>query len=235
MTPAIVLAAGASSRMGRPKALLDAGNRTFIRRILDTLRAGGVAGGRRGGSRRPGRGCRGGRGVRLRADGPQPARGRRAVVLSDRRAGRRRPRRTSTRVLVTLVDVPLIGPEAVRLLLASAPRPPRRCSARSTRAATVIPSSSSGRFSRRCAAPIQRRARKRSSARSGSRTSRPATPASSKTWTRQRSTRGCSDTRGPLTLVPEPVIRERRPTPMREIPRCATPTMVMPRPLTIIV
>src|SRR5688500_12136845 len=37
MTPAIVLAAGASRRMGRPKALLDAGNRTFIRRILDTL------------------------------------------------------------------------------------------------------------------------------------------------------------------------------------------------------
>lgn len=38
MTPAIVLAAGASSRMGRPKALLPAGGRTFIRRILDTLR-----------------------------------------------------------------------------------------------------------------------------------------------------------------------------------------------------
>jgi molybdenum cofactor cytidylyltransferase len=42
MTPAIVLAAGASTRMGRPKALLEAGDRTFIRRILDTLRAAGV-------------------------------------------------------------------------------------------------------------------------------------------------------------------------------------------------
>jgi molybdenum cofactor cytidylyltransferase len=42
MTPAIVLAAGASTRMGRPKALLRAGNRTFIRMILDTLRDGGV-------------------------------------------------------------------------------------------------------------------------------------------------------------------------------------------------
>jgi len=44
MTPAIVLSAGASTRMGRPKALLAAGDRTFIRRILDTLRDAGVPG-----------------------------------------------------------------------------------------------------------------------------------------------------------------------------------------------
>ena len=42
MTPAIVLAAGASVRMGRPKALLQAGERTFIRAILDTLRDAGI-------------------------------------------------------------------------------------------------------------------------------------------------------------------------------------------------
>jgi len=38
----IVLAAGASVRMGRPKALLKIEGRTFIRRILDTLHEGGI-------------------------------------------------------------------------------------------------------------------------------------------------------------------------------------------------
>lgn len=39
----IVLAAGASSRMGGPKALLDAGGTTFTARLVETLREGGCA------------------------------------------------------------------------------------------------------------------------------------------------------------------------------------------------
>ena len=42
MVPAIVLAAGASSRMGSPKALLRIGDETFVRRILRILREAGV-------------------------------------------------------------------------------------------------------------------------------------------------------------------------------------------------
>jgi molybdenum cofactor cytidylyltransferase len=42
MVSAIILAAGASVRMGRPKALLQVGGRTFVRRIVDTLQAGGI-------------------------------------------------------------------------------------------------------------------------------------------------------------------------------------------------
>ena len=42
MIPAILLAAGASTRMGRAKALLPIGDRTFVRAILDSLRDGGV-------------------------------------------------------------------------------------------------------------------------------------------------------------------------------------------------
>jgi molybdenum cofactor cytidylyltransferase len=44
ITPAILLAAGASTRMGRAKALLrTAGDRTFVRAILESLRDGGIA------------------------------------------------------------------------------------------------------------------------------------------------------------------------------------------------
>ena len=42
MVPAIVLAAGASSRMGSPKALLRIGDETFMGRILRVLRQAGL-------------------------------------------------------------------------------------------------------------------------------------------------------------------------------------------------
>jgi molybdenum cofactor cytidylyltransferase len=42
MIPAIVLAAGRSSRMGRPKALLPLGGDTFLTRIVRTLQGAGV-------------------------------------------------------------------------------------------------------------------------------------------------------------------------------------------------
>lgn len=41
-TAALILAAGASTRMGRPKALLAIGGKTFVEAILGTARAGGV-------------------------------------------------------------------------------------------------------------------------------------------------------------------------------------------------
>lgn len=43
MIPGIVLAAGASSRMGCPKALLGAHGRSFVAAVIQTLRAAGVA------------------------------------------------------------------------------------------------------------------------------------------------------------------------------------------------
>jgi molybdenum cofactor cytidylyltransferase len=42
MVPGIILAAGASARMGRPKALLPIGNETFVTRLIRTMLAGGV-------------------------------------------------------------------------------------------------------------------------------------------------------------------------------------------------
>lgn len=43
MLPGVVLAAGRSSRFGRPKALADAGGKTFICRILHALHGGGAS------------------------------------------------------------------------------------------------------------------------------------------------------------------------------------------------
>lgn len=119
MIPAIVLAAGASSRMGRPKALLRAGDRTFVRAILETLRAGGVPDAvvviRSGNPEVM---------AEIEASGfgrhvvnPRPDEGQLSSLLIGLDAV---DRDGVEGVLVTLVDVPLIGADAVRTLIARA-------------------------------------------------------------------------------------------------------------------
>ena len=119
MTPAVVLAAGASTRMGRAKALLRGGDRTFIRMILDTLHDAGVAEAvvvvRPGQDAVVAEVAASGFGravVNPRADEGQ---------LSSLIAGLDGIDRPGVdAALVTLVDVPLIQPSTVRLLLARA-------------------------------------------------------------------------------------------------------------------
>ena len=126
MVPAIVLAAGRSSRMGRSKALLpiDGGRETFLTRILSTLRAADVD-------------------DVLVVVGHQAADVRRSVAaldypvrvienprfelgqLSSLQAGLLAADRPGVRgVLVTLVDVPLVSAGTVRLVLDTYRRTP---------------------------------------------------------------------------------------------------------------
>lgn len=119
MTPAIVLAAGASRRMGRPKALLEAGDRTFIRTILHALRDAGVP--EAVVVVRPGQPLV----IReIEASGFG-----RAVINTQADEGQLSSLLTGLdaidrpgveAVIVTLVDVPLIGTAAIRALLARA-------------------------------------------------------------------------------------------------------------------
>lgn len=121
MIPAIVLAAGDSSRMGRPKALLPIGptGESFLHRITRVLREGGidevlvVLGG--------------GADV-IRATLPPAPRDMRVIVneeyqqgqLSSLQAGLQAIDRPGVRAaLVTLVDVPLLSANTVRALLAA--------------------------------------------------------------------------------------------------------------------
>ena len=115
MLPGIVLAAGDSIRMGSPKALLKSPDgRTFVSRIVDTLREAGIAElvvvtGRdhddlvnvlRAGARVP----------PLIARNPDPARGQ----LSSLWVGMDAVVRADTQgILVTLVDVPMVAVSTV--------------------------------------------------------------------------------------------------------------------------
>lgn len=120
MIPGVVLAAGASSRMGgRPKALLPAGRGggTFLERIVSSLRAGGVddvvivTGHHHA--------AVGGRAARLRpmvrvVRNPRPERGQLSSLVAALEVVDRPGVRA---MLVTLVDLPLISAATVRAVL----------------------------------------------------------------------------------------------------------------------
>ena len=131
MIPAIVLAAGASTRMGRPKALMPwpanrdgrPGERTFVRTILDALRNGGVTEAvvviRQGDTAVADEIAAAGFGHAV--TNPRADLGQLTSLLAGLDAvdvpG-------VDAVLVTLVDVPLITAATVRLLCARAPASP---------------------------------------------------------------------------------------------------------------
>jgi CTP:molybdopterin cytidylyltransferase MocA len=105
--------------MGRPKALLETEGRTFVRRILETLRDGGVTDAvvvvrpEAIDVRSEIAAVRFGRTV----DNPDPDRGQLSSLLTGLDAV---DRPGVSAVLVTLVDVPLVKPSSIAVLLARA-------------------------------------------------------------------------------------------------------------------
>src|SRR2546423_248525 len=117
MIPGIVLAAGKSSRMGRPKALLPLGSDTFLSRVIRTLRTGGgddvivVAGADVASVRQAVDGDR----VAARVvENPNYEQGQLSSLLAGLRAI---DRPGVNAALVTLIDVPLVSPSTVATLI----------------------------------------------------------------------------------------------------------------------
>ena len=119
MIPAIVLAGGASVRMGRPKALLPLDGRPFVRRVLEALQAGGVDEAvvvtRPGADELAREVTAAGYGRAI--VNPDPDRGQLSSLLVGLAAV---DRPDVDAVLVTLVDVPLVKPGTIATLLARA-------------------------------------------------------------------------------------------------------------------
>ena len=121
VVPAIVLAAGESSRMGRPKALLrcSPSNDSFVQTVIETLRRGGAAGAFVVGREQD---------AALQAEvdrfgpfatvviNPAPERGQLSSLLAGLSAA---DRPGVHGVMVTPVDVPLFGAGTVAALIAS--------------------------------------------------------------------------------------------------------------------
>ena len=119
MIPGVILAAGASSRMGRPKAILPTGvaGETFLSRLVETLWAGGVedvvvvASEQSGDLEQALAGVS--RAPRV-VDNPHPERGQlssvQVVLPAVDKPG-------VSGMLLTLVDVPFVSPATVRVVL----------------------------------------------------------------------------------------------------------------------
>src|SRR3954470_2366993 len=116
MVPCILLAAGASTRMGRPKGLLNTGGKTFMRKVLEDLRDGGASSAavviRPGQPEIAAEVSRVGFGPAV--ENPRRDEGQLSSLLVGLEAV---DRPDVDGVLVTLVDVPTIGAASVRALL----------------------------------------------------------------------------------------------------------------------